>query len=127
MKSYSTTIFTAQDFELLDAAQLIVRDIPDDPKWNLRCHEVARVVGKLLHLQVVDGKYGAIEHSWCVTPDLHILDVYAVGRMPQVQLADPFVIGELYKSGWKQGPREDIREEQVTELIRAVATPAGIV
>jgi hypothetical protein len=72
-------------------AQVIVQGMPngwcDQHGDLLRCHEVARFVGVRLGLAVCDGIYEiAMQHSWCVLPSRHILDVYAVGRLPPVQL-----------------------------------------
>ena len=33
-----------------------------------RCHELARAIGIVLNLPVVDGKYGSMEHSWLLVP-----------------------------------------------------------
>lgn len=112
--------------------------------WNyeLRCHELARAVHKLLDipaLSVVDGKLAAVEHTWLnlVVPVAEhertsdvlaarllgkrasgewirhvIIDVYAPGRLPQVQLIDPF---PLLKHGYEPGaPRTDINQAIVT-------------
>jgi hypothetical protein len=88
---------------------------PGKPLW--RCHEVARAVREVLtpslevggsgaQLHVFDGKYGppdlhdqvkyspGVEHSWIVVIETAskrpgcVLDPYAVGRLPQVQLVD---------------------------------------
>lgn len=64
-----------------------------------RCHELARAIGQIHGLQVQDGYYGYVEHSWCwMTPWMEVelgyplipnlLDVYAVGKLPMVQLHD---------------------------------------
>ena len=56
----------------------------------LRCHEIARAVGGLLGLPVVDGvcltSLGVMEHSWLRLPGYTILDVYTPDRIPMVQL-----------------------------------------
>jgi hypothetical protein len=96
MKTYSEQeVFSQTDLLLYYEAKRIVDVLPrlDNGGEYVRCHELARVVaGRIAweigkELEVVDGMYevGA-EHSWCMTPDGHILDVYAVGRMPPVQL-----------------------------------------
>jgi hypothetical protein len=102
MKSYSEGIFEGREIDLLHKAERIVEQIPssygDDNKIT-RCHEVARIVGKILRLEVQDGYYGYIEHSWCWTSKLNpkllgrirmgipnILDTYCVGSLPQVRL-----------------------------------------
>jgi hypothetical protein len=70
-------------------------DIDGEP---IRCHELARAVGKVLDLEVCDGRFGFVEHSWLWTESLdpavapwvlpRILDVYVPGAIPQVQLVD---------------------------------------
>lgn len=104
MKGYATQVFNDTEFRMLDQATQLVAAIPEDfppCKGNLlRCHELARAVGKFLNLPVVDGHYGRVEHSWLWTkPHRHILDVYAVGRYPMVLLVDYefFTIHRQYK------------------------------
>jgi hypothetical protein len=70
LTSYSEIeIFPAAALAILDAATRIMAAIPDLKDRELRCHEVARVVGILLNLRVIDGKYGAVEHSWLMVDD----------------------------------------------------------
>lgn len=93
-----------------------VSDIPGAMRTgDLRCHELARAVAKRLwdedeqgphfdpdlerlNFGVQDGSFGATDHSWIwlgATPTLeevrigavpNLLDVYAVGSLPMVQL-----------------------------------------
>src|SRR5579885_2256843 len=84
--------------QTLAAAERIVAAIPQhlegspDPRGVLRCHEVTRVVKALLRdpaLRVVDGYYNEnCAHSWLRHKNGWILDVYAIERLPQVQLVD---------------------------------------
>lgn len=90
MEGYGATSFSLDELELLRQATEIVGLLPDDDR--LRCHEVARIVGQVLRLEVLDGHYGIVDHSWCMTPNRRIIDPYAVGRLPMVQLVD-YVIG----------------------------------
>ena len=55
-------------------------------------------------IDVVDGHCGPIDHSWLRCSGV-ILDVYAPGRLPAVQLVDPQVGG--YRPG---KPRDDVRQ-----------------
>jgi hypothetical protein len=99
-----------------------------------RCHEIARAVGQVLKLPVQDGWYGAIEHSWLWIPQEGpssygfeydaILDVYAVGRLPMVQLvmsdrsAGHYAAGGLGASLYREGPpRKDIRTEVHSDIL----------
>lgn len=97
MKSYSeTTVFRREDLELLAEASRLVAAVPDPPEgaspW--RCHELARAVGAVLGLRAQDGRYGLVDHTWLWVgePPRAVLDVYAVGRLPQVQLASLDVV-----------------------------------
>ena len=73
-------------------------------------------------MAVVDGKCGSIEHSWLVfcgdgANDLLlagvILDPYAPGRLPAVQLIDP-IVGTAYRPG---DTRTDIKQSIVDSLV----------
>lgn len=119
---------------LWKAATKLVEQV-EDPKDNIRCHELARAVGVLLHLEVEDGLYGYVDHSWLWTKpfprdlnevQLHgdfpnILDVYSLGQLPMVRLVNcdhP----QLPHIGWGYRPsmvkRTDIRTEIVSSLVR---------
>lgn len=133
MKSYHEgTTFKPEMLAYLERATEIVARIPETQlsqeaakrigNATFRCHELTRVVAKILHLDFVDGVYGAVDHSWILIPDIRngwissvILDVYAVGRLPMVQLVDPRVPGlhNLYKM---RDQRTDIDEVTVREL-----------
>ena len=94
---------------------------------ELRCHELARAVLSIAlsdttrgwivraarELTVVDGKCGPIEHSWLLFSDGVILDPYAPGRMPAVQIIDA-IVGTAYRPG---SPRSDIRQDIVDRLV----------
>lgn len=127
MISYSKSdIFKAKDLDLLHAATHLVELVPDIP--GLRCHELARAIGKVLGLLHQDGYYGFVDHTWLWTRPVgrtlgrhgfpHVLDVYCVGSMPQVRLVD----GEhtaLPHIGWayRPGPeRDDIDDVMVRRL-----------
>jgi hypothetical protein len=121
MKGYAEAeVFTTKDLGLLRHATHLVELMPGKTagEW-IRCHELARALGVMLgNLLVIDGHYGAIEHSWLITPGKKILDVYVPGRMPQVQLVDPYaLISTTYRSA--QVPRTDIRKDVVQELLVA--------
>lgn len=122
MISYSAvTVFAPSDLKLLKRATEIVEAITSTKCYIkstrdcIRCHEVARVVQQIIEpwkdMEVVDGMYRGrllgVEHSWLRYRSSHgsydamVLDVYAVGSLPMVQLVDdgggssgPFVAGE---------------------------------
>jgi hypothetical protein len=101
LKSYSEKeMFGASELRLFRQAAHLVAQVAIVPSLSMdevRCHELARAVGHVLGLTVQDGWYGYVEHSWLWTRPLdepvgvrwalpNILDVYAVGSLPQVQL-----------------------------------------
>lgn len=109
-------IFTSKDVDYLERAAELVARAPAkiDGDW-VRCHELARAVAEVLELPAYDGRYGACEHSWIVTPDGAVLDVYVPARVPQVQLVDaraPWALAE-YRTG---APRDDVREDVIGRL-----------
>lgn len=136
MKSYSEEeIFNEKAIKALKTAQGVVERLSD----GLRCHEVARIVRAVLRRDghvawIVDGHYGPVEHSWLLVSgrkeDDHdhayvILDPYAVGRLPIVQLVSPSLgLHTLYRPLEKlplfaSVEREDIKHEVIgVELAR---------
>lgn len=110
--------FKPTHLRLRDRVEQLVARV--SPSWGneLRCHEIARAVHLVVYdrehrLLVVDGKCGPIEHSWLHVADGVILDPYAPGRIPAVQLVD-LVVGSAYKPGDK---RDDIRQVIVDQLV----------
>lgn len=134
MRSYSETeVFSKAARKLLSRARDLVKGLPDPAEGSepLRCHEVARVVAQKLAgqvcglgalvLDVVDGKFGEIEHSWIEVADPEgprrlILDVYAVGSLPQVQLHDATGLLPHLRTYTRGAVRVDIREAVIQEL-----------
>lgn len=139
MKPYALSVFKSKEVALFKAVTWAVDSIPDNyrPHGELvRCHEMARAVhdwaerqprGRFgtepLLLGVVDGRYGVpgniwVEHSWLETGHGHnILDVYAVGKLPPVQLLDgtfKLPTQQCFQPGKLRG---DIMEDVVEELI----------
>lgn len=130
MRSYSEReIFTKKEVLLMRGAATFVDALmPEDEMGKLvelRCHELARVIGTIMQLSWVDGHYGAVEHSWLLLPpgvrgfSRGILDVYAVARLPMVQLIDVNSIGPNQRQSYRDGPtRRDIDEPLVAHLIK---------
>jgi len=107
--------------------------VPDPlPNVTLRCHEMARAVTRLLdpaegvQVHVEDGKFGAVEHSWLllVGRGPAILDVYAVGTLPPVQLHDMSPALPTMRNYEKGFPRTDIREDVVDTVVAAMISGA---
>jgi hypothetical protein len=90
MKTYSEIqMVPEEDVRAWEQATAIVSGLPtfDHGGAWLRCHEIARLVGRRLGLGVEDGFYEiAMEHSWLRTRGGHVLDVYAPARIPPVVL-----------------------------------------
>ena len=83
---------------------------------------VDRVLG-MATMRVVDGKYDRAEHTWLAYRDVRgharILDVYCVGRLPQVMLLDAqaWSLGHSYVPDHL--PRMDIDTGIVNHLAAA--------
>lgn len=99
MNGYSATdVFNVTEKQMLSYARELMERVEDDP--DLRCHEVARAVGRVIGLPFQDGAYGFVEHTWLWTkpPEAlenglphgwmmpNILDVYCVASLPLVRL-----------------------------------------
>ncbi|MGE0493243.1 MAG: hypothetical protein AB7S38_28805 [Vulcanimicrobiota bacterium] len=118
MKSYMRTRSSVppEAFALFERATELVASVYWDtaPGGDLvRCHELARAVGRVLNLEVVDGQFHAWDHSWLIVPRC-VLDVYAVGQEPMVLLVDELVAKRAYKP--LRG-RTDIRLDVVDLLV----------
>jgi len=125
MKGYSFKhIFNSTELSFLALAELCVAAVEDPSEQTIRCHELARAVGTVLGLDHVDGKYGAVEHTWLLTqvgPRRCILDVYCAGRLPMVQLIDAHSLGLLHREQYRPGSaRNDINRDTLDALIRVM-------
>jgi hypothetical protein len=125
MRSYSAKgdVFTERDMMILVAAEHVVAILPDTMgrRGPTRCHEVARVCAKLMDLEVIDGRYGLVQHSWCLTKDRAILDPYAVGRLPQVQLVSEYgVVGFARNYQPSASLRTDIHTWWVSHMVKKI-------
>ncbi len=124
-------VFCTQGLSAYQKAVKLVAKAPslDAEVRSIRCHELARAVATFLgpdRWSVVDGTSHMADHSWIV---LHqrpvILDVYAVGQLPPVQLIDLDYFA--HREQYREGPlRTDIREDVVTLLITAMSPPARV-
>jgi len=139
MRGYTETkIFWPSEMVLFHRATALVACI-EEAVPEIRCHELARAVGRILELEVQDGHYGFVEHSWLWTRPLpkelreqecrlglpHLLDVYSVGQLPMVRLLDCEAtslphIGWSYRPSWS--PRKDIRNDVVEILVQQMLT-----
>lgn len=101
------TLAIGLSFELERAVNTGEFSLPDSDRSGLRCHEIARAMGRIVQLPVQDGwvglfspTFGGVEHSWLWTKpfpfdgtdedvlawDGHILDPRVMGGYPSVQL-----------------------------------------
>lgn len=92
MKGYSERHhFDERALQIWERATKLVESIPthlDAMGREIRCHEVARALGNVFGLEVADGCTIGVDHSWLIINRSTLLDPYAPGRMPMVQLVD---------------------------------------
>lgn len=136
MKGYSEReVFTELELGKLAAAISYVGRL-DESKMEgvVRCHELARAVGRILRLAHEDGMYcpagseGGINHTWLLVPHEgkgkiaghSILDVYSVGRLPQVELLHCGLTVPHHVCFMPRTERNDIDERMVLRLIQAM-------
>lgn len=135
MNSYSeTNVFTSEELGLLNRATAYVTRVDESAfEEPVRCHELVRAIGKLLELKHEDGVYslhweigGGVDHSWLLVPQdfkrervgCSILDVYAVGSLPQVQLLHCGTTVPHYRNFIRREARTDIDEVVVERLVQ---------
>jgi hypothetical protein len=107
--------FQPSHLDLLARVQTIVARVSDEWGNELRCHELARAVHRVIGdstIRVVDGHCGPIEHSWLRCGDGTIVDPYAPGRVPAVQVVDP--LAGSYRPGVA---RRDVRRSVIRRLV----------
>lgn len=110
------TCFQPSHLRLLSRVEAYVARVSGAWGNELRCHELVRAVYCVVHdrtIVIVDGHCGPVEHSWLRLSDGTILDLYAPGRLPAVQLVDA-IMGSAYRKGT---PRDDIRRAIVDQLV----------
>ena len=140
MRSWSVEhVFRPELLDLWDRATSLVSRIPWQRFYgeDLRCHEIARAVQTQLYerarnshilLNIEDGKFDAVDHSWleCLggvearpVPGPAILDCYAVGAMPMVQLLDAsaWMIRGRSKLYTRGNCRTDIRVNVIAAIL----------
>lgn len=138
MQGYSAEeVYDRVEIAAWRRATALVEAVPD--LWRLRCHELTRAVLAALRFartigggvqypvpvsgaEVVDGKYGPVDHSWIEWRSrerLRILDVYAVGRLPMVELIEcGFPLMGVHPTAYVAGEtRTDIDESVVARIL----------
>lgn len=113
--------FQPRHLQTLARVEICVARVSDAWSNELRCHELARAIARVLRpcLEVIDGHCGPIEHSWLRFVDGVVVDPYAPGRLPAVQILDPLV-AVAYRPG---APRRDIRRAIVKRLVIEMRSP----
>jgi len=90
MTPFVVRFFPPEDVRLFEEAVRLFRKLPDiDLGFDDQhqpvlpsCHMLARAMAPLLGLPWVDGRFGEMNaHSWLVTPNEHVLDVYPVAML----------------------------------------------
>lgn len=132
MKSYAEReVYSEQELSLWHRATQLVSRVQFLDGDEIRCHELARAVGRVLALPYSDGRYGSIDHTWLRVGDWRhepqrakILDVYVPGGVPQVQLIHYAAWSlphwrQLYRQGVEY-ERTDIDEALVERLARTM-------
>lgn len=135
MKSYSEReVFEPHELTVLKRATELVANVDDEHfTFVIRCHELARAVGRILLLPHEDGKYtvlperrGGVDHSWLLVARESrreapsILDVYAVGQLPMVQLCASALTVPHHRQFEPGRERDDIDDRRVLLLMRAM-------
>lgn len=96
MKPYVLSQVPSGDIELFRRIQRAVNDFPDinlgvnesGETIILSCHILGRAIGKVFGLKYVDGFfYPNYQHTWLLTANGNIIDVYPVGI-----LGGPFLL-----------------------------------
>ena len=110
--------FREPHLRLFRRVEAYVASVSDNWGNELRCHELARAVHLVVYasehkLDVIDGHCGPVEHSWLRCSDGVIVDAYAPGRLPAVQLVDSIVAAH-YRPGVR---RDDVREDVVRRIV----------
>ena len=108
--------FRPSHLALLRRVDQCVARVSDSWGNELRCHELARAVRRVLGdntIAVVDGHCGPVEHSWLRLGDGTILDPYVPGRLPAVQIID-VIVAATYRPGAR---RRDVRRQIVDQLV----------
>jgi hypothetical protein len=124
MISYSAkSEFQPREQVLLELLTSLIPRIPEELGDPIRCHELVRAVSRLYQLPWADGHFRRTEHSWIYTRPLgpgknYILDVYAVGRLPMVQLMDAHYYRDLYVEGPE---RSDLDFESVSKIMNCLS------
>jgi hypothetical protein len=117
--------FPPQEQVLLEKLSELIPRIPEEIASPIRCHELTRAVARLYGLAHVDGHYGRTEHSWLYTrlkpraSKNYILDVYAVGRLPMVQLVDAYYYRDTYIESTE---RTDIDHNAVEQILGCLSS-----
>ncbi len=119
MTPYVRRYVTNPEFQIFEKIRRAVEVLPDldfgeDEKNRpivLSCHMLARAIGRVFSLKVVDGFFTSnCEHSWLLTPEGHIIDVYPVAVLGGPILVDSG-FGSPLKGFYLKAKRGEYREK----------------
>ncbi len=97
MTPYVTRFIPEEELALFERVKAAVQEMPDidlgvderGRKVILSCHMLARAVSRVFGLEYADGYFcRSYQHSWNVTKDGHIIDVYPVATIGGPLLVD---------------------------------------
>lgn len=118
MTPYIKQFVSDDDVALLEKIRLAVTNLQDLNLGNdhngrqmiLSCHMLARAIGRVFSLRVVDGfLYPNYQHSWVLTPAGHIIDVYPVAVIGGPILIDGVSAFSPSKFHYIKAKRKDYR------------------
>lgn len=89
MNLNNPALFPKEDLDLLLTIKKYIEKIPEDidlgkdfldRKISMSCHILSHAIAKISKLEHVDGYlYPNFNHSWIITKNLNIIDVYPIG------------------------------------------------
>lgn len=140
--------FTKKEHQAWIIAHRLILQLEVEPIIGMRCHEIARAMGRVLRMEVCDGHVGVrfrdlenpthfripgIQHSWLWTVPFpanvlsnefsvwkgSILDPWSMGGYPRVQLhSGQLRLGNLGVKYHPGEPRTDINDALTNQLER---------
>ncbi len=118
MTPYVTKYISGQEIALFEQIRSVVNKLPDldlgrDNEGQpvpLTCHMLARAVARVFTLRFADGFfYPKYPHSWVLTPDRHIIDVYPIAVIGGPILIEGNMMLSPSKQYYLKAPREIYR------------------